>query len=634
MNSAKIENLLNLALDVGERERMRSPELSVGYDKADQTWEIIVKYYGSLDALAQQYPQWQITELLNEYAILRVPQEALDLLAELPQIEYIEKPKQLYFEAAQGRRASCMLPVQTGRGIAGSDTNLTGSGVLVAIVDSGIDYRHPDFCRVDGTSRIAAIWDQTAVPREGERPPAGYHQGVEYTNEVINGALAAATAQEAAQIVPHTDISGHGTHVAGIAAGNGRASDGANRGVAYESDLLIVKLGIPGGGSFPRTTELMTAVDYCIRTARERGMPLALNLSFGNNYGSHSGNSLLETYLTDISGYWKCSIVAGSGNEAAKRVHTSGVLDRQPEIIELAVADYEAGLNIQLWKSYADSFSIELIHPGGVLREVIRPVSGSRSSRLGGTDLLIYYGEPSPYSPFQEIYLELLPTEGSYIDAGIWKIRLTPERIVDGAYDLWLPAGSSISLATGFLRSTPETTLTIPSTASGVISVGAYDSFTDAPAAFSGRGYTRALRQIKPDLVAPGVDIISCAPGGGYASRTGTSMATPFVTGAAALLMQWGIVAGRDPYLYAEKLKAYLIRGARALPGITEYPNPQVGWGEDVIIRLHGRKSVKSSVSVYFSNTETKHFHHDFEEHLTDWMQYDMKNMDSSEAET
>ena len=616
MNSAKIENLLNLALDVGERERMRSPELSVGYDKADQTWEIIVKYYGSLDALAQQYPQWQITELLNEYAILRVPQEALDLLAELPQIEYIEKPKQLYFEAAQGRRASCMLPVQTGRGIAGSDTNLTGAGVVVAVVDSGIDYRHPDFCRADGTSRIAAIWDQTAVPREGERPPAGYHQGVEYTNEVINGALAAATAQEAAQIVPHTDTSGHGTHVAGIAAGNGRASDGVNRGVAYESDLLIVKLGIPEGGSFPRTTELMTAVDYCIRTARERGMPLALNLSFGNNYGSHSGNSLLETYLTDISGYWKCSIVAGSGNEAAKRVHTSGVLDRQPEIIELAVADYEAGLNIQLWKSYADSFSIELIHPGGVLREVIRPVSGSRSSRLGGTDLLIYYGEPSPYSPFQEIYVELLPAEGSYIDAGIWQIRLTPERIVDGAYDLWLPAGASISQATGFLRSTPETTLTIPSTASGVISVGAYDSFTDAPAAFSGRGYTRALRQIKPDLVAPGVDIISCAPGGGYASRTGTSMATPFVTGAAALLMQWGIVADRDPYLYAEKIKAYLIRGARALPGITEYPNPQVGWGEDVIIRLHGRKSVKSSVSVHFPNTETKPFCHDLEEHL------------------
>ncbi len=287
MNSAKIENLLNLALDVGERERMRSPELSVGYDASDQTWEIIVKYYGSLGALQERFPQWQITELLNEYAILRVPQEALEVLAGLSQIEYIEKPKQLYFEAAQGRRASCMLPVQTGRGVAGSSTNLTGSGVLTAIVDSGIDYRHPDFCNADGTSRILAIWDQTAVPREGERAPEGYRQGVEYTNERINEALAAQTLQAALQIVPQTDTSGHGTHVAGIAAGNGHASDGANRGVAYESELLIVKLGVPGGRSFPRTTELMTAVDYCIRTARARGLPLALNLSFGNNYGSH-----------------------------------------------------------------------------------------------------------------------------------------------------------------------------------------------------------------------------------------------------------------------------------------------------------------------------------------------------------
>ena len=165
------------------------------------------------------------------------------------------------------------------------------------------------------------------------------------------------------------------------------------------------------------------------------------------------------------------------------------------------------------------------------------------------------------------------------MDAGIWQIVLMPERIVDGSYNLWLPAGSVTGTSTGFLDSVPETTLTIPSTAAGVITVGAYDSFTDAPAAFSGRGYTRALRQIKPDLVAPGVDIISCAPGGGYASRTGTSMATPFVTGAAALLMQWGIVAERDPYLYGEKVKAYLISGARQLPSMSDYPNPQLGWG-------------------------------------------------------
>ena len=308
-------------------------------------------------------------------------------------------------------------------------------------------------------------------------------------------------------------------------------------------------------------------------------MPLAVNLSFGNNYGSHSGTSLLETYLTDIAGYWKCNIVAGSGNEAAKRVHTSGVLGSREVRIELAVAEYETGLNIQLWKSYSDQFTITLIHPNGNRREVIAPVPGSNRFQMENTTVLVYYGEPSPYSQFQEIYFELLPEENAYVDSGIWQIALTPERVVDGGYNLWLPAGSTISPATGFLDSVPETTLTIPSTAFGVITVGAYDSYTDAPAAFSGRGYTRALRQVKPDLVAPGVDIISCAPGGGYASRTGTSMATPFVTGAVALLMQWGIVAGRDPYLYGEKVKAYLISGARPLPVIREYPNPQLGWG-------------------------------------------------------
>lgn len=579
MNSAKIENLLNLALDISEQERMRSPELSVGFEPMQKTWEVIVRYFGQLQPLQSQFPDWQITELLNEYAIIRLPESQMDQLAGLAQIEYIEKPKQLFFEAAQGRRASCMLPLQTGRGAAGSRTNLTGAGVLVAVIDSGIDYRHPDFCKEDGTTRIVALWDQTAVPREGEAPPRGYFRGVEYKREQINEALRAPDRQAALQIVPQTDTSGHGTHVAGIAAGNGRASLGVNRGVAYESDLLVVKLGVPGGGSFPRTTELMTAVDYCIRKARELLMPLALNLSFGNNYGSHSGTSLLETYLTDISGYWKCNLVVGSGNEAAKRVHTSGVLDSSEVRIELAVAAYETGLNIQLWKSYSDRFTITLIHPNENRREVIAPVPGSGQFRMEGTTVLVYYGEPSPYSQFQEIYFELLPEENSYIDSGIWQIILTPERIVDGGYNLWLPVGSTISPATGFLDSVPETTLTIPSTAFGVITVGAYDSYTDAPAAFSGRGFTRALRQVKPDLAAPGVDILSCAPGGGYASRTGTSMATPFVTGAASLLMQWGIVTGRDPYLYGEKVRAYLISGARALPGVNEYPNPQLGWG-------------------------------------------------------
>ena len=165
------------------------------------------------------------------------------------------------------------------------------------------------------------------------------------------------------------------------------------------------------------------------------------------------------------------------------------------------------------------------------------------------------------------------------MDSGIWQFQLTPRQIVSGEYQFWLPTAGALNESTGFLRANVINTITIPSTAGRVISVGAYDARTDSYAYFSGRGVETLNRQIKPELVAPGVDIISAAPGGGYDTRTGTSMATPFVTGTAALLMQWGIVQGRDPYLYGEKLKAYLIRGARHLPGFTQYPNPQVGFG-------------------------------------------------------
>ena len=196
---------------------------------------------------------------------------------------------------------------------------------------------------------------------------------------------------------------------------------------------------------------------------------------------------------------------------------------------------------------------------------------------MGDTRLLIYYGEPSPYSPFQEIYFEFLP-EKTYIDSGIWQIVLMPERIVEGNYDLWLPAGSVTGPATGFLNSTPETTLTIPSTARKVITVGAYNPSYQSYADFSGRGYTR-LGQVKPDLAAPGTDIITVSAGGGYESVTGTSFAAPFVTGTAALLMEWGIIRNQDPFLYGEKVKARLLRGARQLPGFTQWPNPELGYG-------------------------------------------------------
>ncbi len=316
---------------------------------------------------------------------------------------------------------------------------------------------------------------------------------------------------------------------------------------------------------------------------------------------------------------WKNVICIGSGNEGASAGHVSGKVRRQiSETVELAVQQREPALSIQIWKSYVDEMGVSVISPSGRQAGPFYEFLGAQRYILGDTELLIYYGEPKPYSVKQEIYLSLLPGK-QYIESGVWKIVLTPGRIVDGEYQMWLPTQSSLNMGTAFLQPNSMSTLTIPSTASLAVTVAAYDARTFSYADFSGRGPAgmyEGENVLKPDIAAPGVRVTAPVPGGGYQSFSGTSFAAPFVTGSAALLMEWGIVRGNDPYLYGEKVKAYLRKGAKQLAGYERWPNALLGYGEDVIIRLHWRKSVKSSVSVHFPNTETKHFHHDFEENL------------------
>ena len=585
----KLENILNLALETPEEEREQTESLNVGYSAETRSWELIVKYHGSLDRLREQ--NIVVEELIAGYAILTVPEALVDMVSDTPEIEYVEKPKRFYYGQTFPAGTSCFPPVTM------RTPFLNGRGVLLAVLDSGITWDLEVFRKADGSTRIRYLWDQTvseetASMRYGKMPD-GFSLGTEYTAEEINAALQM-HALDRYRRIPSRDLSGHGTAVAGIAAG--KSADGLYTGAAPEAELIVVKLGLPGnsGGveeGFPRTTEILRGVTYALRKARQLNMPLVINLSFGNSYGSHDGSSLLERFLDNASEIGKTVICVGSGNEGATRGHFAGNITRDSRV-ELAVGNYERNLNIQLWKNYSDVFRIRLQAPGGEEAELSTNIQGGKYTlELEQTRILVYLGEPLPYAVAQEIYLDMIPAEGSYINAGIWTILLEPVVTVTGQYYLYLPAGNVRGDSTGFYRSTPQVTLTVPSTAAKVITVGAYDPVYDTYADFSGRGYADSTRTIgvaaagltKPDLVAPGVNIQAPDVYGTFTPTTGTSFATPIVSGAAALLMEWGIVRGNDPFLYGEKIKAYLRKGARPLRGEMEYPNDRVG-ADDIIV--------------------------------------------------
>lgn len=640
----KLEDILQLALQTPEQTRALTEELNVGFDTQARTWELIVKYHGSLETLKAL--GIEVEYLIAGYAVLTVPEQFVDRMVELEEIEYVEMPKRYFYDIEMPTDNSCIAQVTL------RHPNLSGAGVLVAVLDSGIDYKLPEFRKSDGSTRIRFLWDQTLQPeapagagtgreaggsaatdmggaenaamdgtqdsapnaaRPARRPPAGYRLGVEFDSAQINQALAAPAGQRQYELLPSIDSSGHGTAVAGIAAGDSPMYQG----VAPEAELLIVKLGLPDAASFPRTTEIMRAVTYAIHKAKELRMPLVINLSFGNTYGAHDGSSLIERFLDNAAEIGRTVICVGSGNEGNSGGHLAGSLLQEDDIaggrpgagipsgsadgipsrigpiarpvsVELAVADYERTLNVQLWKNYCDTYRIFLRSPGGQETQLPEMINGGKYTlTLEQTQILVYFGKPAPYAVAEEIYFEMLPEGRNYINSGVWTIRLEPLQVVTGRYYFYLPSAVVRAAGTGFYQSTPEVTLTIPSTAAKVISVGAYDSTYEAYADFSGRGYADANRTIgvvaaglaKPDLAAPGVGILAPDIYGGYTPVTGTSFATPIVAGSCALLMEWGIVRGNDVFLYGEKVKAYLRAGARALRGETAYPNSRVGWG-------------------------------------------------------
>ena len=559
MTNQKLEDQLSLALDTPAQMREKSDNLDTGYAPSENTWELIVKYNGNLDRLTGGI---RVEPLIAGYAIVTIPENLIGAFSRMEEIEFIEKPKKLYPQVTAGLGASCFYPLL--QPVSGKA--LSGQGVYMAILDSGIDYTDPMFRYADGTTKIAWLWDQgkRADAEKGEKPPQGFFTGVEYSRKMLNANL-----QKNSERLT-TDVTGHGTNVAKIAVQG-----------APESELIVVKLDA-ARGKYPSTVSLLRAFTYVAKKAQAENMPVAINLSYGNTYGAHDGSSLLERFIDNITEVGRNVICIGAGNEGASAGHFAGKLsENEIQRISFAMGTYERSFSLQLWKWYADRMDISILSPAGEQYLIRNQNAGGEAQQavMEQTKLLIFSGRPQPYRKREEVYIDFIPAE-TYLNTGIWTIEITPRRIVNGELRLYMPSAVVRSENTRFLLPSPAQTLTIPSTAQKVITVGAYNAYVRSYAAFSGRGDAGSDRaeNNKPDLAAPGVNI-RIGEGEGGAVVSGTSYATPFVTAAAALLMEYGIVQGNDPFLYGEKVKAYLHAGARQLPGYDIWPNDQVGWG-------------------------------------------------------
>lgn len=510
-------------------------------------YEVIVKYNG--DILKLENELGVSVEILSPiYAIITSDDPTkFDNLLNYREIEYIEKP---FILETQDTNSFSSTGITNFKNTSG----LTGKGTILGLIDSGIDYTLPVFKDSNGKSKILYYWDQGI----NGNPPEGFKEGTLYTNEDINNAI------NGQLQIPISTGATHGTHVAGICAQ-----------IANEASMIVVKVGRRNVDYYSRSTEFMRAIKFILDKSLELNMPVSINMSYGSNEGSHRGQSLFEQYIDDMCLFWKNNIVVAAGNNRSKGGHKQIQLTNQTEEVELTIGENETIININIWPNFADDFNVYLVNPSNQRTQSISLTSGEIRNSIGSTRIKGYFYPIAPYSLERRVTFQL--TTSTTITPGIWKIVFVPVNIVNGTINIYLPTSEGLSRDTQFLTPTTELTVTVPGTSKRVITVGSYNARTDVISIFSGEG-DEDFCVFKPDILAPGQDIISYLPGGTQGALTGTSMATPHITGVCSLFHQWGIVNKNDEFLYSAKLKALLLKSARRNNNTT-YPNNRSGYG-------------------------------------------------------
>lgn len=495
----------------------------------------------------------------------------------LPKYSYNSIPKCYAPVSMETLNQTGILPVQNYPTL-----QLKGKGILIGFMDSGIDYTNTVFRNLDGSTRIAAIWDQTV---QSGTPPRGFYYGSEFTREQIDEAL---RFDEPLALVPSTDDTGHGTYAASLAAGSADP-EAQFLGAAPEASIAVVKLKqakqylrdyyfIPDSAVCYQETDLMLGLRYLNDLADSLGMPLVMCFTCGSSMGGHIGTLPLSFLIDGYSTRANHITVAGTGNEADKRHHFFNIIedDKDTKTVELRVGENVSGFSMELWTEVPNILSISIISPSGENTSRI-------PFRVGASAEIDFLFERTKVSVDYRLLVEKSSSELVFFrfDApapGIWKIIVEPLSIADGHFHIWLPVTEFLSGEVFFLESDPYYTLTSPANADSPVVVSYYDGNTGALSQTSGRGYTRTGKR-KPDITAPGIDVTGALPDGRFSPRSGSCISAAVTSGAVALMLEWLLDIQKVPGIDSFQIKSLLILGA-VRPGTMEYPNREWGYGQ------------------------------------------------------
>lgn len=549
-------------------------------DKNEQIYsndyaDIIISYNGN-PFILEKYKDYLIHIINFFLAVVHMPASEIMTENVVSIMGYAALPSLFGFTSQSSLESSGVLQIRNIPSL-----NLRGKGVLIGIVDSGIDYTNPIFQYSDKTTRIASIWDQTII---SDQDSTNITYGTEYSKEQINEAL---NSEDPYSIVASKDEIGHGTMVAGIAAGNDVPESGFY-GVATDSELVVVKLKpakanlkkffrIPENGICYQENDLIFGIQYVLNYAASVNKPIVICISLDTSQYAHDGRGTTSSWLSIKSVIPGIGIVSSVGNEGNAKRHYLGIVEKETrfDTVELNVGPNEEGFSMEVWGTTPNLFSIDITSPSG---EYIPKIG----IKLNTTRKISFVFEPTiiyiNYSLIESQSGEqLILLRFSKPSQGIWKFRVYSRGIYPSKFNVWLPMNNFITNDTFFIKSDPYTTLLSLACARNPVTVTAYNTEDESRYINAGNGYT-AIDLVKPDIAAPGVKIVSPTLNHGFKEVTGTCAAAAHTAGVAAMLFEWGIVQGNYPNMSTQDFKIFMIRGARRKAGM-KYPNREWGYG-------------------------------------------------------